>query len=274
MKTLTLNGMTQSLTAWAAQVGLDRSTIGQRLKKGWSVAAALNPKDTRGSHQKGRRWPEWVKKKIGAGVKRAGARECTRIRFVPFELIPDLLPNDQGLAKRDTAEEKLKDAPRSSIVAQGPCETTLTPRFQIKDCACDTYDGNLGPCLTWWQGAAVGRCVYCDHGLDCHVKLSKMLAPSEKHQADPKNAKESAVSAIVRKPTEAQADSVRGILQVIRGKTGATFPEVYEHCKLRGDDMSRWPQWARDEAGYVTESGAACLIYEVMARADDGVEKP
>lgn len=63
-----------------------------------------------------------------------------------------------------------------AVVAQGPCETTLTPRFQIPDCACGTYEENLGPCLTWWQGAAVGRCVYCEHGLDCHVKLSKMLA--------------------------------------------------------------------------------------------------
>lgn len=72
-------------------------------------------------------------------------------------------------------------------ISQGPCETTLTPRFQISDCACGTYDGNLGPCLTWWQGAKADRCVYCDHGLDCHVKLSKLLA-SDKPQGDPKNA--------------------------------------------------------------------------------------
>lgn len=65
----------------------------------------------------------------------------------------------------------------TALVAQGPCETTQTPRFQIKDCACGTYEGNLGPCLTWWEGGQVGRCVYCDHGLDCHVKLSKLLAP-------------------------------------------------------------------------------------------------
>lgn len=61
-------------------------------------------------------------------------------------------------------------------IAQGECETTQTPRFQIKDCACGTYEGNLGPCLTWWEGAQVGRCVYCDHSLDCHVKLSKLFA--------------------------------------------------------------------------------------------------
>lgn len=59
--------------------------------------------------------------------------------------------------------------------AQGPCEMTNTPRFQIKDCACSTYEGNLGPCATWFEGAAAGRCVYCDHNLDCHVKLSKLL---------------------------------------------------------------------------------------------------
>ena len=75
----------------------------------------------------------------------------------------------------------------SAIRAQGPCETTLTPRFEIKDCACGTYEGNLGPCLTWNEGNEVGRCVFCAHGLDCHVKLSKLLA-SEKHQDDPKNA--------------------------------------------------------------------------------------
>lgn len=46
------------------------------------------------------------------------------------------------------------------LIAQGQCETTQTPRFQIPDCACGTYEGNLGPCLTWWQGGS-GHCVYC-----------------------------------------------------------------------------------------------------------------
>ena len=64
----------------------------------------------------------------------------------------------------------------ATLVAQGACETTQTPRFQIKNCTCGTYEGNLGPCLTWWEGAQVGRCVYCDHNLDCHVKLSKLFA--------------------------------------------------------------------------------------------------
>jgi hypothetical protein len=50
------------------------------------------------------------------------------------------------------------------------CETTLTPRLP---CAlrCGTYAGNLGPCETWEVGRS-GRCVYCDHGKQCHVLSS------------------------------------------------------------------------------------------------------
>lgn len=46
------------------------------------------------------------------------------------------------------------------------CETTGTPRLP---CAmhCGTYPGNLGPCETFEEGSN-GRCVYCDHGKQCH----------------------------------------------------------------------------------------------------------
>lgn len=90
-------------------------------------------------------------------------------------------------ALRITGIEERCARSAGTLIPQGPCETTQTPRFQIADCACGTYEGNLGPCLTWWQGNS-GRCVYCEHGLDCHVKLSKLLTPSEKRQDDPKNA--------------------------------------------------------------------------------------
>ena len=54
------------------------------------------------------------------------------------------------------------------------CEVTDTPR---KPCAlnCGTYPGNLGPCETWEEGAN-GRCVYCDHGKQCHALAE---SPSE-----------------------------------------------------------------------------------------------
>jgi RNA ligase (TIGR02306 family) len=37
------------------------------------------------------------------------------------------------------------------------------------DCRCGTYAGNLGPCQTFLLGADPGRCVYCDHTVECHV---------------------------------------------------------------------------------------------------------
>lgn len=84
---------------------------------------------------------------------------------------------DMIAACQPADSETFRSASALNEIAQGPCETTLTPRFAIKDCSCGTYEGNLGPCLTWNEGNAVGRCVFCDHGLDCHVKLSRLLAP-------------------------------------------------------------------------------------------------
>lgn len=66
------------------------------------------------------------------------------------------------------------------------------------------------------------------------------------------------------KLTEEQIDSVRGVLQILRNKTGATFHDVRTHCGLRGDDISRWPDWVKEAEGYVTEAGAAAMIFEIM----------
>ena len=60
-------------------------------------------------------------------------------------------------------------------LAQGQCSTTLTHRFWISNCECGTYEENLGPCMTWNEGNEVGRCVYCDHDIACHRKLSAAL---------------------------------------------------------------------------------------------------
>ena len=53
--------------------------------------------------------------------------------------------------------------------SQGLCSTTQTERFEVKDCKCPTYPGNLGPCITFEKGAN-GRCVYCDHEKECCEK--------------------------------------------------------------------------------------------------------
>lgn len=83
---VTHNGQTQTLTQWGASLGIDRTTIRKRLKAGWSIADALNPKDTRGIHQIGRKWPEWVRKKISAALKRKG-RGNQRARFVSLDAL-------------------------------------------------------------------------------------------------------------------------------------------------------------------------------------------
>lgn len=51
--------------------------------------------------------------------------------------------------------------------SQGLCETTLTERFECPECRCGTYPDNLGPCKTF-ETEANGRCVYCDHAIECH----------------------------------------------------------------------------------------------------------
>ena len=64
---------------------------------------------------------------------------------------------------------------------------------------------------------------------------------------------------------EDTCDSVRGILQLLRGKPGCTFADVRKHCEMRGDDMEWWPAWIDLQEGYVTEHGAAKMIYDVMS---------
>ena len=57
---------------------------------------------------------------------------------------------------------------------QGRCETTLTERFDYPDCSCGTYEGNLGPCKTYEEGAS-GRCVYCEHDIECHHAIAEVF---------------------------------------------------------------------------------------------------
>ena len=65
--------------------------------------------------------------------------------------------------------------------SQGPCDTTLTERFEHKACRCGTYPGNLGPCATYVEGAQPGRCVYCDHANQCHQGAAVDLRPNLTH---------------------------------------------------------------------------------------------
>ena len=67
--------------------------------------------------------------------------------------------------------------------------------------------------------------------------------------------------------SERMADYVRGVIQFIRGKPGATFKEVRQHCEMRGDDLSGWPEWVLSADGYVTEQAGAMMLYELMERA-------
>jgi hypothetical protein len=60
--------------------------------------------------------------------------------------------------------------------SQERCEITLTERYENASCRCTTYDGNLGPCLTYEEGANHGHCVYCDHERACHLELQLAAA--------------------------------------------------------------------------------------------------
>ena len=59
---------------------------------------------------------------------------------------------------------------------QGLCDTTMTPRFFNEHCKCPTYPENLGPCENWEKGGN-GRCVYCDHAVECHISLVQFGGP-------------------------------------------------------------------------------------------------
>lgn len=50
----------------------------------------------------------------------------------------------------------------------GVCDTTMTQRFAVGECLCDTYPENLGPCAWFFDQGVAGKCPYCDHGRACH----------------------------------------------------------------------------------------------------------
>lgn len=75
----------------------------------------------------------------------------------------------------------------------------------------------------------------------------------------------------VQVPSDKACDSVRGVLQMLRNKSGVTYAEIKEHCTMRGDDLSAWPEWADGVApAYVTEQGAASLLFSMMRAAQEG----
>lgn len=74
---------------------------------------------------------------------------------------------------------------------------------------------------------------------------------------------------VPREPTEDEIDAPRGFLQMIRNRTGCIFAQAREHCVLRSDNMALWPDWARNEQGYVSEAGAALFIYQLMLAAGE-----
>lgn len=68
-----------------------------------------------------------------------------------------------------------------SNISQGLCDTTQTERFIPINCKCTTYPNNLGPCATF-EIQLNGKCVYCDHLLECHEII--------KEEKDPRDAEE------------------------------------------------------------------------------------
>lgn len=79
------------------------------------------------------------------------------------------LQNDEITRLTAELSDVRKNQPAVSVY-QGYCDTTLTERFSIDTCKCDTYAENLGPCKTWLDNGN-GRCSYCDHGPICHIAV-------------------------------------------------------------------------------------------------------
>jgi len=75
---------------------------------------------------------------------------------------------------RNKVQASVHSMEGTGVKSQGPCETTLTERFEV-DCTCGTYPDNLGPCATFELGgiAVIARCVYCDHTEVCHDKVKR-----------------------------------------------------------------------------------------------------
>lgn len=89
------------------------------------------------------------------------------------ELIERLHEGEETPEDRDEIAACLRARVESGGQTLPLCETTSTPRLP---CAlrCGTYPGNLGPCETWEEGGN-GRCVYCDHGKQCHAGAQALL---------------------------------------------------------------------------------------------------
>lgn len=87
-------------------------------------------------------------------------------------LWPNCEPFDWATAKAATEAQVASSPVLGGAKSQGLCETTMTERFAFAGCRCKTYEGNLGPCKTFLEGA-YHRCVYCDHGLECHKVIEQ-----------------------------------------------------------------------------------------------------
>jgi hypothetical protein len=88
-----------------------------------------------------------------------------------FDADCGIMPGDVEGSFHRIREAFASRAQQTPTPSQGPCETTLTRRFQNAMCRCVTYADNLGPCKTFEEGAEAGHCVYCDHGQECHESL-------------------------------------------------------------------------------------------------------
>jgi hypothetical protein len=68
--------------------------------------------------------------------------------------------------------------------------------------------------------------------------------------------------------TEVMIDAPRSLL-MIYGSKGLSVGEMREHCKACGDDISCWPDWAKEQdREHLTKAGAAILIYTMMRAAE------
>lgn len=116
---------------------------------------------------------KWRKRQNPYGVSRPMDRLALAMIYLGLGILPkreemDRLAVEAGISLHiaDPGPSE-PTAPDMSRPSQGPCETTLTERFENPNCRCDTYEGNLGPCRTFEVGAN-GLCVFCDHEEGCH----------------------------------------------------------------------------------------------------------
>jgi hypothetical protein len=86
---------------------------------------------------------------------------------------PDMNPWNEQQALAQPSETRQPKPPNQR------CDVTQTVRYANPNCKCPTYEGNLGPCASHEQGAN-GRCVYCDHELNCYPTLARPTAEAQK----------------------------------------------------------------------------------------------